>query len=223
MAEECTVDLDKLENIISINIDNKVSPRSGFTFRELFIVLIDSSNIEQAAKKLNVTTSALEHSLSRNVKKLFPTKTTACSWRNFLIGLLGYKKCPRCEQILELCKYSKNTSTFDGHSYTCKNCRSVQRQDFTTNNPKYNKENYLNNKSEYISRAIKYKTRRDIATPSWANLEIIKRIYECAEGDHVDHIIPLQGELVCGLHIESNLQYLSPKENLQKSNKFKLE
>jgi 5-methylcytosine-specific restriction endonuclease McrA len=56
--------------------------------------------------------------------------------------------------------------------------------------------------------------------PLWANLSIIKRIYENAEGAHVDHIIPLQGELVCGLHVENNLQYLTPEENSRKGNKL---
>lgn len=81
-----------------------------------------------------------------------------------------------------------------------------------------------NKKKFYASKRRGFKKR---ATPQWANLNKIKEIYlSCPEGMHVDHIIPLKGinefkeHVVCGLHVEFNLQYLSAEENLLKGNKY---
>lgn len=57
--------------------------------------------------------------------------------------------------------------------------------------------------------------------PKWANMKLIRDVYDkCPEGMVVDHIIPLQGKNVSGLHVETNLQYLSFVANAKKGAKF---
>lgn len=69
------------------------------------------------------------------------------------------------------------------------------------------------------------------ATPSWLSekdLEWIAFMYtvcrdvseERGEQYHVDHIIPLNSKLACGLHVPSNLQIITAKENIKKHNSF---
>ena len=61
-------------------------------------------------------------------------------------------------------------------------------------------------------------------TPPWADLDKIKQIYlGCPPGYHVDHVVPLHGKLVSGLHVEANLQYLPALENAMKAAKFRAE
>jgi len=66
-----------------------------------------------------------------------------------------------------------------------------------------------------------YRSRLRKATPAWADKELIREFYnEKPDGFHVDHVIPIRGVLVCGLHVIENLQYLPAADNMSKSNKF---
>ena len=69
----------------------------------------------------------------------------------------------------------------------------------------------------------KYRAAKLKRTPSWADLDAIQEFYfNCPEGYEVDHIIPLQGEKVSGLHTLENLQYLTQYENRSKNNSYEV-
>jgi hypothetical protein len=65
------------------------------------------------------------------------------------------------------------------------------------------------------------------ATPVWANHRAIEAIYveavrltrETGIKHHVDHYYPLLSDVVCGLHVEYNLQILTEAQNIRKHNK----
>lgn len=83
-------------------------------------------------------------------------------------------------------------------------------------------------KAAMAARVRKRQAAKLQRTPSWANEQLIAAYYKEAKRleeltgieFHVDHIIPLQGELVSGLHVETNLQLLPAHENIGKSNSF---
>lgn len=88
------------------------------------------------------------------------------------------------------------------------------------------RQHYRENKSRYVAQAREREKHIKIATPPWADLEAIAEFYDCRETvsaetgilHHVDHIVPLRGKNVCGLHVPWNLQVIPAVVNLEKSN-----
>lgn len=89
-------------------------------------------------------------------------------------------------------------------------------------------------KAEYDKQYMQSNAEKLQRTPKWLtniDLENIKNKYYLAQmktqltGEtwHVDHVIPLKGKYVSGLHVPSNLQIIKSMENFKKSNVFKVE
>ena len=120
----------------------------------------------------------------------------------------------------------------------------INKEKIDEKNKKYNIENQKertikhlewrkNNRGKAASIIKKYQANKKQRLPLWLtdfDKLKIKCIYSVAamltrenkESWHVDHIIPLQGKLVSGLHVPSNLQFIFAKENISKKNKFEV-
>lgn len=90
---------------------------------------------------------------------------------------------------------------------------------------------YQKKTERYKELANNYRARKLQAMPNWLSddhLDAIHDLYRESERisqatgitHHVDHIVPLKGENVCGLHVPWNLQILTEDENRAKTNKF---
>lgn len=158
------------------------------------------------------------------------------------------KHCKKCNTTLSLDYFGKDKQSKDGKQAYCKDCRCKQRKSYySANAPEviaYQKAYYSEHKDHYkvvqrayavtnphkiVEKAAKRRATKISATPHWLTEEHYTQIaytywlakdLEAISGEsyHVDHIVPLQGKNVCGLHVPWNLQVLPATENLKKSN-----
>jgi len=158
------------------------------------------------------------------------------------------KICSKCKEEKTVDCFYKNGKKNNIQVYRpdCKKCRDAQIETYQKKNPeKYRKWNDISNDRRreagkykeysanrfkthphiYREKRAKRRATRLERTPPWVlnNPNLIKQIRDiyrsCPKGYHVDHIIPLKGNNVSGLHVPWNLQYLKAEENLRKSNK----
>lgn len=99
-------------------------------------------------------------------------------------------------------------------------------------NKKRNHDNaaawYQKNPHKGAAKRAKYRASQFLATPKWINEFFVSEAYALARLRtkvlgypwHVDHIVPLKSEIVCGLHWEKNLQVIPGSRNSEKGNRF---
>jgi len=107
--------------------------------------------------------------------------------------------------------------------------RSLRKEHVLT----YSKSYRDTHKARYNFLCQKRKIALLQRTPAWLttdDLWIIEEAYTLAQlrtdvlkvKFHVDHIIPLRGKKVSGLHVPTNLRVIPARENQQKTNKFEV-
>lgn len=143
-------------------------------------------------------------------------------------------------KVCFICKVEKPINEFYKHSTgkygvagTCKVCKKAYLVDWYAKN----KQHYLqvtaqwsqNNLEKKREHRAKRRAVSKLATPSWLNdghrLEIKSVYYYCSAlrkvglNYEVDHIVPLRGKIVSGMHVPWNLQVIPTAENRSKGNK----
>ena len=164
--------------------------------------------------------------------------------RNLHVGD-GFRVCSKCgEKLPETSDYfGVNKTSIGGLRLDCKSCIAKRRKEHYENNKGDFKDRakyyYDKNMDYHLERARlwrsenkgvvryhqrKYQYLKLRAVPAWwkDEKELIAKVYEMAGvlGMHVDHIVPINSKIVCGLHCWHNLQLLTPSENRSKSNVY---
>ena len=149
------------------------------------------------------------------------------------------KRCSLCQSLKKCLDCKIDLKNKNSRHLKCSECRKPKKKRICKScNKKYiGKYNNCSTCKASIDRkrllkkphgskllaSIESKRRAKIknAIPKWSNLQEIKEFYiNCPEGFEVDHIIPINNNYVCGLHVQNNLQYLKAEQNHFKSNKF---
>ena len=145
------------------------------------------------------------------------------------------KLCTKCGEQKPHALFNKHSTTKDRlHSY-CKVCHGKCSRQWSLKNQKAVKEQskkYIQkNPEKYNAFNAKRRAAKLQRTPPWLTQEQLAEIetfYTVALAFkiftgltyHVDHIVPLQGKNVSGLHVPWNLQVISATDNLKKYNLF---
>ena len=89
------------------------------------------------------------------------------------------------------------------------------------------REWYARNPEKVYEKSAAERAVRARATPPWVDRKALLAVYTIAKAlrragrdVHVDHIVPINGRHVCGLHVPWNLQIIPASENVRKGNKL---
>jgi len=139
----------------------------------------------------------------------------------FICGRTKQKLCRDCSK-------ERNTEFRNTHPEVMKQWREEHKNEIYQYAHEYwekNKEQIKKNRKPETWRLnnIKNHAERKLRIPPWADWDKIKEFErKRPKGMAMDHIIPLQGKLVSGLHVSWNLQYLTISENAKKNKKCDL-
>ena len=145
------------------------------------------------------------------------------------------KICTKCKVEKPKTDFPVRKDKKDGLHSHCKCCRAEydksryvsdkRKADYLANHEEEKqkrREYYTANKDDYYYRKAMRRAAKLKATPAWYEADLVSVVYKKAKElcCHVDHIVPLQNPLVCGLHCWANLQLLPEDLNKSKGNHY---
>jgi hypothetical protein len=141
------------------------------------------------------------------------------------------KLCKACKTEKQLEDFYKHPTGYLGRAGKCKQCYLQYQTQYYEHNKENRKEYQRDwnkqNKDYYNLRKAQRRARTKTDNLSPEEKKIIRGVYRLArlytwitgEPWHVDHIVPLNGKMVSGLHVPANLQVVPASYNQRKGNR----
>jgi hypothetical protein len=152
------------------------------------------------------------------------TATGTCTECKKILAKEKYYANPEKTKLIVKSKYHKNKDKFVKRARFLRATESEEKRAVRLEKAKLKARLWRANNPKHrnaLSTAHKKVVKQ--RTPAWADRQKIVEFYKnCPDGYQVDHVIPLRGTNVSGFHVENNLQYLTAKENRNKSNRYDL-
>lgn len=160
------------------------------------------------------------------------------------------KTCTKCQETKDATAFGRKADNHDGLQSWCRTCfkaygkvyRPRYYAEHTDEIKAYQRAQYEADPErvtrwreaqpeKYRAAANAHHAKRRVArrsaVPPWADLAAIAEVYafatEMRAGGidcHVDHVIPLLGKKVCGLHVHTNLAVILADKNRRKGNRW---
>ncbi len=139
----------------------------------------------------------------------------------FILGRDKDGRCSECRRDIfrkykpgtrpkkQFCINNHDTFIYGRTNRKCNKCHAENEKEYRKKHPGLIK-----------AASIKQQTNRNVRIVAWTDWDNIDKFYDnMPNGMTGDHIIPLQGDGIAGLHVSWNLQYLPPHDNFSKHNK----
>ena len=217
--------LDKL----GVFYDDIAKKKHGNCIEISYGYLIDTILMDKGSNATYTLFPVGMQTFNRLIHKIFPVKLNGGNetWYHYILSYIGYKNCGTCSipKLFGAFSNSPNNSKL-GISSICKSCKNIEQAGGYVKYIDSHKKSYSKHSSEIKARQQLYRGERSLRVPLWYDTqkkEIEEFYANCPAGYQVDHIIPLKGKLISGLHVIQNMQYLTDKENLSKGNRVDLD